>query len=222
MLDVVAVPFCTVVRLERWDAPVGRHFASYSVRGDFRSMAGQAVIDEFATLSSPIFLAPQSLLGKIYDAGISLGHRRAPEMGLDQGWPPLCVGLGVQAPELSAAWQEELREALSQPLDAERSMPLGVVRRQRQFGDWQLAMVRVAEATVLATSAPLLPRQLSRLGEGVEARAVVCISTGNRLESVESGRTRRVRAVSEMALGRLQSAIRELTSLNDALRPSLP
>jgi hypothetical protein len=222
MLDVVGVSFCTVVRLEGWDAPVGRYFASYTVQGDFRSLAGQAVINEFATLSSPIFLAPQSLLGKIYDAGISLGHRRDPEMGLDQGWPPLCIGLGVQAPELSAAWQEELQEALSQPFDLERSMPLGVVRRQRQFGDWQLAMVRVAEAAVLATSAPLLPRQLRRLGEGVEARAVVCIATGNRLESVDPGRTRQVRAVSEMELGRVQLAIRELASADDALHPSLP
>ena len=56
-------------------------------------MMGHAVVDEFATVSAPLFFSPPDQLGKIYNAGISLGHRRDPELGLDQGWPPFCAGI---------------------------------------------------------------------------------------------------------------------------------
>ena len=64
MLRVVSLPFCQVVMLEEWNAPSSRHFMAYLARGSSRWLMGHPVVDEFATLSSPIFLTPATSVGK--------------------------------------------------------------------------------------------------------------------------------------------------------------
>ena len=208
MLDVVGTPFCSVVRFEAWDAPAGRHFAAYTTRGGFRALAGHPVIDEFATLSSPILVGPRVLLGKLYDAGISLGHRRDPEMGLDLGWPPLCIGLDLSVPPLPPDWQERLLAAASQPFDPTRPPGEGVDRHQWRYASWSVERLDVAQATILATTAPLLPRQLSRMCERVDSEVVVAVATGNRLVRIPAGDSRPVHSVSETDLEGIVATLR--------------
>ncbi len=121
MLRVVSQPGCTVVMLDRWDAPPSRYFAAYRARGPQRWILGHSVVDEFGSISSPVFLAPRSLLGKTYNAGISLGHRRDPEMGLDLGWPPLCIGIDRPAPSLPPDWETRLLTSICAPSARSRS-----------------------------------------------------------------------------------------------------
>ena len=107
--------------IESWNAPHACYFISYRALNDFRSALGLPVIDEFATFSSPIFFCPTPILGKIYNAGISLGHKRDPEMGIDLGWPPLVVGYQAPVPELKESWeQESWRKFKKQGSKAER------------------------------------------------------------------------------------------------------
>ncbi|MGB6335620.1 MAG: hypothetical protein WBG96_08410, partial [Thermoanaerobaculia bacterium] len=80
VFDLISLPFCRLLMVGEWNPPPQRFFAAYQRKGDYRWLLGHAVIDEFATISSPIFLAPRSLLGKIYNAGLSLGHKRDHEM----------------------------------------------------------------------------------------------------------------------------------------------
>ena len=87
LFEFIQSPVCSVLRSERWNAPPGRWFAAYRARDGFRWLMGNGVVDEYATISSPIFLGARDELGKIYNAGISLGHKRDPDMGLDLGWP---------------------------------------------------------------------------------------------------------------------------------------
>ena len=210
MLDLVSVGPCLAVRLEPWNAPAGRYFAAYRTQGGFRSLAGHAVIDEFATLSSPILVGPTAWLGQLYDVGISLGHLRDPEMGLDLGWPPLCIGVDRGENRPPAGWQQEMLTALLQPFVPERPTPPGVGRERGRLRNWQLERVLIGEVDLLVCDAPLLPRQLERLCEASGSAMVVAVSKGNRLERVPSGEVRAVWAQSESDLDRLQGAFREL------------
>jgi len=177
--------------LDEWNASPSRYFAAYRCRGAYRSLLGHPVIDEFATISSPIFICPRSLLGKIYNAGISLGHKRDPEMGIDLGWPPLCVGLEESVPELAPDWEARLLGAVQKSGESESG-----VRRMDHDG-YAIECVKVGEATIVATSAPLLPKQLSRLCEAGSSPVVVAVSTGNRLEPVAAGSPRELSALSQ-------------------------
>ena len=118
---LVTLPFCRVVMLGEWDEPPRRRFAAYRCRGLPPRVLGHAVIDEFATLSSPVFFCQRALAGKIYDAGITLAHRRDPDMAIDQGWPPLVIAESSSppqtAPELPVDWQQRLLGALRAPAD---------------------------------------------------------------------------------------------------------
>lgn len=210
MLDVVSTPWCLVIRFEPWDVQAGRYFASYASRGSFSALVGHPVIDEFATLSSPIFVGSRESLGKMYDAGISLGHRRDPEMGLDLGWPPLCIGLDGQFPALPPDGQERLVEAASRAFDPSRPTAEEVTRRRGELRSWKLESLEIGEATVLTTTAPLLPRQLGRLCEVAGGQVVVAVSTGNRLETVPAGSPRSVRSLGERELDSLLQVARGL------------
>lgn len=212
VLEVVTVPPCAVVLLERWDAPPGRFYAAYRTRGSFRWLLGHPVVDEFATLSSPIFVGPRALLGQLYDVGISLGHRRDAEMGLDLGWPPLCVGLDRPALELPPNWQQNLLDKITASPRRRRPSPAGVELAQVEVGDWRLERARLGEATVLGTSAPLLPRQLRRLCETASTPAVVAVATGNRLERPRDSRPAAVTALSEARFAELEVAARGLAA----------
>ena len=112
LLEPRRLPWCDVLLTERWDAPAGRWFAALRTRHGFRWLLGHVVVDEYGTLSSPIFFTPRPLLGKVYDAGISLAHRRDREMALDLGWPPLCVGVDAPAPSLPMEWQRQTLDAI--------------------------------------------------------------------------------------------------------------
>jgi len=204
MIKLVELPFCSVVMLDEWNASPSRYFAAYRCRGAYRSMLGHPVVDEFATISAPIFLAPRSLLGKIYNAGISLGHKRDPEMGIDLGWPPLCLGLDEPAPELPSDWETRLLEAVQTNGDA-----VPRLRRKDRDGH-EVETLQIGGATIVATSAPLLPKQLSHLCEAASNSVVVTVSLGNRLERVRGGTLRTVDALSQDKLSSLYSVVEEL------------
>jgi hypothetical protein len=210
MIRLVTLPFCTVVMLDVWDAPPSRYFAAYRCSGFYRWLLGHPVIDEFATISSPIFLTPRALLGKIYNAGLSLGHQRDPEMGIDQGWPPLCVGLEVPAPELPGDWEARLLEALA--ADGAPGEGTGVANavRRRSFGEHAVECVQLGEACLVITSAPLLPKQLSHLCEAGSSAVVVAVSLGNKLERVIEGAPHSVNALSQRRLSALYGLVEGL------------
>jgi len=210
MIRLVTLPFCTVAMLEDWNAPPGRYFAAYRCQGSYRWLLGHPVIDEFATISSPIFVTPRSLLGKIYDAGISLGHKRDPGMGIDLGWPPLCVGLDIPAPGLPSGWESRLLGALEEPGSIEEAGAETIVVRRQDFGDDAVECVQVGEAAIVVTSAPLLPKQLSYLCEAASTAVVVAVSMGNRLESVVEGSPRTVNALSQDRMIALRGVVEEL------------
>ena len=157
------------------------------------------------TVSSPILVAPRELLGKIYDAGISLGHSRDAEMALDLGWPPLCVGLDRSAPELPGDWEEQLLAAIRRDPTAERTG--GPRVETRAVGDWELSGWQAGEARILVTSAPLLPRQLARLCEAGGGEIALAFSTGNRITRRGAEPAQRLRAVSESGLDELVRAV---------------
>jgi hypothetical protein len=200
VLRVVSQPFCEVIMLDRWDAEPSRYFTAYSARGASRWILGHPVVDEYATISSPIFLTPRRLLGKIYNAGISLGHRRDHEMGLDLGWPPLCIGLEKPAPELPEDWEAKLLAAIMSSVETSGVAPTaGELTRIRRNGH-EIDIFRLAGATVTAISTPLLPNQLSRVCEAMSTSVSVAVSLGNRIEHSKEGRPQPIHGVSEATL----------------------
>lgn len=206
MLRVVSLPFCEVVMLDRWDAPPSRYFTAYRTRGATRWILGHPVIEEYRTISSPIFLTPRPLLGKIYNAGISLGHRRDQEMALDLGWPPLCIGVDLPAPKLPANWESQLLSSIMNPDEASVRETRGELTRiQRQ--SHEIERFRLAGVTVVAVSSPLLPRQLLRVCEIVPTSVAVAVSLGNRLERSEGGTPRSVDGASEAKLGEILGTV---------------
>ena len=214
LLDLIAVGNCRILRWEAWNAPAGRWFFSYRTRGDYRWLMGHAVVDEFATVSGPLFFSPADQLGKIYNAGISLGHRRDPEMAVDQGWPPFCAGIklpaGVQATDPEPAI---LAALLSPPAFVAPAAP-EIQLESEKLSDRTLELWRFGnEISCFATDAPLLPRQLRRLCDVGNASLTLALSLGNRLPRLRTG-----------ALGQAQSAseavFTELLALADELKQS--
>ena len=210
MIRLVTLPFCSVVMLDVWNAAPSRYFAAYRCAGSYRWLLGHPVIDEFATISSPIFLAPRSLLGKIYNAGLSLGHRRDPEMGIDQGWPPLCVGLDAPAPELQSDWEARLLDAVAVEAPPGESPDEAAEVRRATSAGYQVEGLRIGEASILVTSAPVLPKQLDYLCEAASSAVAVAVSVGNRLERVGEGGQRAVSALSQERLEGLFPVAQEL------------
>jgi hypothetical protein len=211
----VALPFCRVAMVAPWNEPAARRFVAYRCRDGFPRLLGHPVIDEFATLSTPIFLGPRALAGKLYNAGISLGHRRDPEMGIDLGWPPLVVGLASgpapdpQADWLPTDWEARLLDALmTAPAEGEPLAAADTFAR-RQVGDAKLERAVCGEAVLWATDAPLLPKQLGRLCE--VSRQPLAVALNTRPLRGESGHLpHEVEVVSERRLAELLAAAREL------------
>ena len=210
MIRLVTLPYCSVVMLDVWDAAPSRYFAAYQCGGTYRWLLGHPVIDEFATISSPIFLTPRALLGKIYNAGLSLGHRRDPEMGIDQGWPPLCVGLDAQAPELPSDWEARLLDAVVAAAPTGKGTEEGVEVRRAASAGHRVEGLQIGEASIVVTSAPLLPKQLAYLCEAASSAVVVAVSLGNRLERVGKGGRRTVSALSRRDLSSLRGVVGEV------------
>jgi hypothetical protein len=198
--------------LDAWNAAPHRYFAAYRRRDD-RRLLGHSVIDEFHTLSSPIFFAPHSLLGKVYDAGISLGHRRDPAMAIDQGWPPLCIGLeeGLnEAAEPPADWDHVLQAVIEEPAGRADTAWREPAVRRADVGPHHIEWVPIGEAGLFVTSAPLLPKQLGRLCEAAASMVSVAVSTGNRIQRAVRGAPLSVTALSENRLQELVRAAREI------------
>lgn len=204
LFDWIELPFCKVIRIESWNAPAHRYFLACESDGDFNHVLGLPVAQEFATFSSPIFFAPIPILGKIYNAGLTLGYRRSPDMDLDTGWPPLCIGLDQPDPGLPQGWEDQLLGAIqTDATSAQETM---------QIRDYQLKELMIPPGVeVFATDAPLLPSQLKRICRDLlrkkECVFAIAFSTGNRLTRQENGRTNQVHAVPESVLKELRNAL---------------
>jgi hypothetical protein len=192
-----------------WNTPPHRYYISYTSRGNFRHVLGLPVIDEFATFSSPIFFAPQPILGKIYNAGISLGHLRDPEMGIETGWPPLCITTFKESHSLPEAWEQILLTKL-------QSMDEATVRADdprsgkfTQVEEFAVQLIQLDSTCVIATNAPMLPKQLKKISQLSNYPFSVAFATGNRLSTART-ELLKVEALSERVIHYLESAIREL------------
>ena len=171
---------------------------------------GHPVVDEYATISSPVFLTPRSLLGKIYNAGISLGHLRGQEMALDLGWPPLCVGVDLPMPEVPEDWERQLLRAIVHPDGGDLEIDPLASRVSARRPSHEVEAYRWADATVIAISEPLLPRQLQRVCEAVKTPVAVAVALGNRIERSDGGSPQSVRVVSEAVLGEILKTVEGL------------
>jgi len=200
--------YCLALLLEPWNAPPGRFFLAYKARHGFRSLIGNGVVDEFRTTSAPLFICPAPLLGKIYDAAMQLAEQRDVEAPLDLGWPPLCMGLDLDATDMPDGWQSHFLDVLTGTRQGE---PVGwdVSATTAKIGSYELEYVRCggptpsAQVTVVGTNAPLLPGQLERIADMDNSGLTVAISTGNRVVRSEAGEPQDIAAVSEQVLERL-------------------
>jgi hypothetical protein len=212
MFNLIETSSCKILLIEPWNAPRGRYFISYRALNDFRSALGLPVIDEFATFSSPIFFCATPILGKIYDTGISLGHKRDPEMGIDLGWPPLVVGYQASAPELKENWEKELLEEIMKA-EGQRSggaeeQGSGEAGEKITIDEYEVRKLKIGECEIFATNAPLLPKQLQRIAQLSNAPFSIAFSTGNRLTAQKNAQPLVVKATSERALIKIIDAVR--------------
>jgi hypothetical protein len=187
----IDLPYCKVLMIEKWNAPAGRYFIAYRSQGDYRHVLGLPVIDEFSSFSSPIFFAPYQLIGKIYNAGISLGHKRDPEMGIDLGWPPLVVGYNQPEPILPHRWEEHLLETIANA---------GGGAQEKGFANKGNQRIRIGECDIFETEVPLLPKQLRRICQLSDQPFAIAFSSGNRLIAAENSAPIKVQAASETVL----------------------
>jgi hypothetical protein len=192
LFETISVPPFHAILIEDWNAPPHRYFIAYRILGDFRHVIGLPVIDEFATFSTPIFFGPKKYLGELYNVGITLGHQRDPEMGIDQGWPPVCAGIDTEE-TAPFGWQEQLLNAIKQRRTA---MP----PKEEEFA---IKNVKIsAQVNIYATNAPLLPRQLKRLCQIGDARLSFAFATGNRIAG-QNGKLLTVNVASETTFEQL-------------------
>ena len=147
---------------------------------------GHAVVDEFQTFSTPILIGPGQLLGQLYNTGITLGHQRNPEMPLDQGWPPFCVG--IQSDDaVPKGWEEMLLNAIKKTSANLTPSDPSKFRIQHH---------RNREVEIFATDAPLLPRHLRRICHLSGSPLAIAFSTGNRIMG-QKGKLLPIRVISE-------------------------
>jgi hypothetical protein len=192
-----------VIVIDAWNAPPVRYFAAFRFRETFSHVLGLPVISEFATFSSPIFLAPKALLGKIYNAGLSLAARRDPGMDIDVGWPPLCVGTNDPAADLPPDWEKTLLESIQ---SNKSDLSLKGKRFEsflKKFEEFTLQYIQFDTVSVFATDAPLIPRQLNRICELGSSPFTIAFSTGNRVTRQQKAQPMQVKVVSEEALNQI-------------------
>jgi len=204
VFELVETPDCSVLRCERWDAPRGRWFVAYRARHGYRWLLGNGVVDEFATVSAPLFIAPRALLGAVYNTGISLGHRRDHDMAIDLGWPPLCAGVDRPASGDAANLEKNLLDLLTATGKASGRPPFSTNVGSHAVERWQFN----GEVTVIGTDAPLLPQQLARLCDTDTAPLTIALATGNRVTLQEDDRPQTLRAASEDTLTAIITALR--------------
>jgi hypothetical protein len=206
IFELLERPYCSVLRVEPWNAPAARWFVAYRARHGYSWLLGNGVVDEFATVSSPLFIAPRALLGRVYNAGISLAHKRDAEMALDLGWPPLCAGIDRPAGKVPEDLESDLLALMTEPSSTpaakpELSVKVGAyTQERRRFNN---------EVSVIGTDAPLLPQQLGRLCDADAGPLTIALTTGNRVTRQAAGHPQDVNAVSEEMLERLVGVLRE-------------
>ncbi len=215
LFKVVELPFCQALLFEHWNASPGRFFAALRTRGAFISLLGNGVLEEFRTISGPIMLAPSSAIGSVYDAGLRLSEKRNVEAPIDQGWPPLTLGIDVASPTRPDDWITQFLEAIQQEKSIGKT-PWQNTLRDARVADYRLQRLHCQvegkqAATIIATDAPLLPQQLQRLADLGDAPVTVAVALGNRLPRVEVDELQQIDAVSEQELAPLLTALRRLT-----------
>ena len=194
VFDLIEVGSVKAILTEEWNAPAHRYFLAWRSLGDFRHVMGLPVVQEFATVSSPIFFGPVPLLGKIYNAGITLGHNRGPAMDIDMGWPPLCIGVEDVASDLPENWETKLLERITSPNEN------GVAQ---EVDGYLVQTIEIGQTSVYATNAPLLPRQLLRLCQLSKLPFAIAFATGNRITRQKNADPVQLQAVSETQLQKL-------------------
>jgi hypothetical protein len=204
MFEIIETSFCKVLLIEPWNSPRGRYFIAYRALNNFRSVLGLPVIDEFATFSSPIFFCPTTILGKIYNAGISLGHKRDPEMGIDLGWPPMVVGHEAPEPELKESWEQELLAEIQKAGEQGSRGTEEIVT----VDEYEIRKLQIGESEIFATNAPLMSKQLQRIAQLSNAPFSIAFSTGNRLSAQKNAQPLVVTVASEAALSKIIDALR--------------
>jgi hypothetical protein len=152
----------------------------------------------------------------VYDAGLRLADARDQEAPIDQGWPPLVIGLDVDAPERVEGWVTQLLDAIHQQRST-GSTPWKSTMTGQKFGDYYLQILRCSvaghqAATVVATDAPMLPQQLERLGDFDAAPVTIAISVGNRLPRVVADEHHQIDVISEQQLATLVAGAERITS----------
>jgi len=211
LFRMIDLPWCQALMLENWNAAPGRFFVGYRTSGNFSALLGQGVVDEFRTISGPLLLAPADSIGGVYDAGMKLADARDVEAPIDQGWPPLTIGIDTRTPARPDDWQEQLLSALKTeqsigrpPWSNEFSSARAnsyLVESTRCVNDGDIA------ANILVTDAPMLPIQLERLADVGNADVSVAVSVGNRLPRVSGAEMHQIDAVSEAQLDAIIRAV---------------
>lgn len=194
VFDLIEVGALKAVLVEEWNAPPHRYFLAWRSLGDFRHVIGLPVVQEFATFSSPIFFSPVPLLGKIYNAGLTLGHGRSHDMDIDMGWPPLCIGVEGASPDLPENWETKLLDGIKSPAGKGNA---------QEVDGYLLQAIEAGQTSVYATNAPLLPRQLLRLCQISKLPFSVAFATGNRITRQKNATPVQLQAVSESQLQKL-------------------
>lgn len=203
LFDCLELPFCKVIRVGAWNAEAHRYFLAYHTIGSFRHVMGLAVNDEYATFSTPIFLAPIPLLGKIYNAGISLAYKRGSDMELDSGWPPVCVGTEESAPELPDLWEQQL-------LNAIMSDEAGRFGTDVNVAGYETRYLQIANLSIFASEAPLLPKQLKRICQIGKSPINIAFSTGNKISRVTNSALLDISVASEAMVDEISSKLAKI------------
>jgi len=194
VFDLIEVGSLKALLVEKWNAPPHRYFLAWRSLGDFRHVMGLPVVQEFATFSSPILFGPVPLLGKIYNAGITVGHNRGPDMDIDMGWPPLCIGVEDTSSVLPENWETELLEGIKTPKENGNA---------QEIDGYLIQTIEIGQTSVYATSAPLLPRQLLRVCQISKLPFSIAFASGNRITRQKDAAPVQLQAVSESQLQKL-------------------
>jgi hypothetical protein len=213
----VELPFCQALLFEDWNASPGRFFAAYRTRGTFTAMLGIGVVDEFRTISGPVLLTPAALLGNTYDLGLRLADARDVAAEIDQGWPPLVIGIDAAAPARQDDWAAEFLDALQRRENLGKA-PWRHSVRTAGAGDYAVQRLQCSvhgqlAASIVVTDAPLLPQQLQRVADIGDAPVSVAVALGNRLPRVASDELQQINAVSEQTLAMLVASARRLEAI---------
>ena len=215
LFRMIELPFCQALMLESWNAVPGRFFVAYRATGNFNALLGQGVVDEFRTISAPLLLAPADSIGGIYDTGMKLADARDVEAPIDQGWPPLTIGIDTRSPDRPDDWQDRLLDALKTEQSSGKS-PWNNEFSSVRANEYLVESARCVidgdvAARILVTDAPMLPMQLNRLADVSDAPITVAVSVGNRLPRVSGGEMHEIDVVSE---AQLDAIIRAVISLD--------